>query len=134
MTDPVRNTTDEPLGAVVHRLAEQVPQLVRSEVRLAQAELAEKGRRAGLGLGAFGAAGTFAWFGFGTLVAAAVLGLATVLPGWAAALVVAAVLLAGAAVAALIGKREVQQAAPPAPERTLASVKEDVAALRGGSR
>ncbi len=49
--------TDEPLGAVVHRLSEQLPELVRSEIRLAQAELTEKGKRAGAGLGLFGAAG-----------------------------------------------------------------------------
>ncbi len=36
--------SDEPLGAVVHRLSEQLPELVRSELRLAQAELAQKGK------------------------------------------------------------------------------------------
>jgi Protein of unknown function (DUF3618) len=35
--------TDEPIGAVVHRLSEQIPELVRSEIRLAQAELADAG-------------------------------------------------------------------------------------------
>ena len=41
--------SDEPIGAVVHRLSEQLPELVRSEIRLAQAELAEKGKHAGRG-------------------------------------------------------------------------------------
>ena len=48
------------------------------------------------------------------------------------ALVVAVVLLAAAGVAALVGKKEVQQATPPAPERAVAGVKEDVATLKGG--
>ncbi len=49
MTDPTTRTSDEPLGALVHRLSEQIPELVRSELRLAQAELTEKGKKAGLG-------------------------------------------------------------------------------------
>jgi uncharacterized membrane protein YqjE len=131
MTDPTR-PPDEPIGALVHRLSEQIPELVRSELRLAQAELAQKGKRAGLGLGMFSAAGLLAWFGLATLIATAVLALAEVLPAWAAALVVAGVLFAAAAVIALAGKKEVEAATPPAPERTIASVREDVAAVKGG--
>lgn len=122
---------DEPLGAVVHRLAEQVPELVRSEMRLAQAELAQKGKKAGLGIGMFSAAGLLAFFGLATLIATAVIALANVLPAWAAALVVALVLLAGAGVAALAGKKEVDAATPPAPERTIAGVREDVNVMKG---
>jgi uncharacterized membrane protein YqjE len=123
--------SDEPIGALVHRLSEQIPELVRSEIRLAQAELTEKGKRAGLGAGLFSAAGLFGFLALATLVATAVLALDLVLPAWAAALVVAVVLLAIAGVAALVGKKEVQQATPPAPERTIASVKQDVAAVKG---
>lgn len=122
---------DEPLGAVVHRLAEQVPELVRSEMRLAQAELAQKGKKAGLGIGMFSAAGLLAFFGLATLIATAVIALANVLPAWAAALVMALVLLAGAGVAALAGKKEVDAATPPAPERTIAGVREDVNVMKG---
>ncbi|WP_122816551.1 phage holin family protein [Nocardioides pantholopis] len=131
MSHPGGTPTDEPLGAVVHRLTEQVPQLIRSEIRLAQAELTEKGKRAGLGLGAFGAAGLVALYGIGALVTAAVLALDLVLPAWAAALIVAGVLLLIAGVAALVGKKEVQQATPAAPERAIAGVKEDVATIKG---
>lgn len=122
--------TDEPLGALVHRLSEQIPELVRSELRLAQAELTEKGKRAGLGVGMFSAAGLLAVLGLATLVATAVLALDLVLPTWAAALVVAVALFVLAGLVALVGKKEVQQATPPAPERTIASVKQDVAAVK----
>ena len=44
---------------------------------------------------------------------------------------VAAVLLAAASIAALVGKKEVGQATPPAPEHAIAGVKEDVATLKG---
>ncbi len=137
MSDPARTQTqppDEPLGAIVHRLTEQVPELVRSELRLAQAELTEKGKAAGIGAGLFSGAGVLALFAFGTLVAAGILALDLVLPAWAAALVVAAVLLAGAGVAALLGKKEVAGATPPTPERAVAGVKQDVATLKGNHR
>lgn len=66
------------------------------------------------------------------LSATAILGLALVVDGWLAALIVAIVLFAGAGVAALVGKKEVAQATPPAPERAIAGVREDVATLKGG--
>ena len=131
MSDSPTRTSDEPIGALVHRLSEQIPELVRSELRLAQAELAQKGKRAGVGIGMFSAAGLLALFGAATLIATAVLALDLVLPAWAAALIVAAVLLAGAAVAGLVGKKEVEAATPPAPERAIAGVSEDVATLKG---
>ena len=54
--------SDEPLGALVHRLSEQLPELIRSELRLAQAELAEKGKHAGVGIGLFSGAGLLALY------------------------------------------------------------------------
>ncbi|NPC95730.1 phage holin family protein [Nocardioides sp. zg-DK7169] len=132
MTDHTPSSSEEPLGALVHRLTEQVPQLIRSELRLAQAELTEKGKRAGLGLGAFGAAGLIALYGLGALIAGLILLLALVLPAWASALIVAGVLFVIAAVAAVVGRREVKQATPAAPERAVAGVKQDVATLKGG--
>jgi len=123
--------TDEPLGAVVHRLSEQLPELVRSELRLAQAELTEKGKRAGTGLGLFGAAGVVALYGVAGLLATAVILLDLVLPLWAAALIVTAVLLVVAAVAALLGRKQVAQATPPVPERAIAGARLDVEAVKG---
>lgn len=130
MTDP-RTTTDEPVGALVHRLSEQIPELVRSELRLAQAELTQKGKRAGLGIGMFSLAGLLAFFATATLIATAVIALDLVLPLWAAGLIVAGGLLIAALGAALGGRSEVRQATPPVPEATIASVKEDVATLKG---
>jgi uncharacterized membrane protein YqjE len=134
MTDPTTRPTasdDATVGMLVIRLSEQLPELVRSELRLAQAELAEKGKRAGLGAGLLGAAGVTALYGVAVLLAAIVLGLAVVLPAWAAALVVALVLLAAAGVLALRGKGQVEQATPAAPERAIAGIKEDVETVKG---
>jgi len=127
--------TDEPtLGALVHDLTQQVPDLIRSEIRLAQAEMTEKGKRAGLGIGLFSAAGMLAFLGLCCLVTTAILGLAHALPDWLAALLVAVILLAGAGVAALVGKKEVDQATPPAPEAAIEGVKEDIAVVKGDRR
>jgi len=134
MNDQTTRTADEPIGALVHRLTEQIPELVRSEMRLAQAELTQKGKKAGLGIGMFSAAGLLAFFGLATLITTAILALALVLPAWAAALIVTGVLLAIAGVAAVLGKKEVEQAIPPQPERTIENVKDDVAAVKGGHR
>ena len=125
---------DPTLGSLVHDLTQQVPQLVRSEIRLAQAEMTEKGQRAGLGLGMFSAAGLLVFLGLCCVITTAILALAHALPDWLSALLVGVVLFLGAGVAALVGKREVQQATPPAPEQAIEGVKEDIAVVKGEHR
>ena len=123
--------TDEPtMGELVHNLSEQTSQLVRDELRLARAELREKGRHAGLGLGLFSGAGLLALFGAACLVATVILLLALVVPAWLAALVVTLVLLAAAGVAALLGRKEVRRSTPPVPGRTMDNVRLDVQAMK----
>lgn len=124
---------DEPLGAVVHRLSEQIPELVRSEIRLAQAELTEKGKRAGVGVGLFSVAGLAALYGVAALLATAVILLDLALPLAAAAGIVTGLLFVVAAIAALTGKKQVAEATPAAPEKAIAGVKQDVATIKGGS-
>lgn len=116
----------------MHRLSEQIPELIRSEVRLAQAELAEKGKRAGIGIGMFSVAGLLAFFGLATLITTAILALALVLPAWASALIVAAALLVVAAVAAVVGRSRVKAATPAKPERAMENVRRDMAVMKGG--
>jgi hypothetical protein len=121
---------DRPTAALVHDVTQLVPKLVRQELDLAKAELSEKGKRAGAGAGLLGGSGVVAWFGVGTLVAAAVLGLAEAIPAWAAALIVGAVLLLVAGGLALAGKSQVKKAVPPVPEEAVASTKDDVRAVK----
>lgn len=122
------------LGQLVSQVSQQIPELIRSEIRLAQAELTEKGKKAGLGAGMFGAAGLVALYGVGALIATLILVLAVWLPAWAAALIVTVVLFAIAGVAALLGKKNVEKATPPKPERAIESVKQDVATVKGERR
>ncbi|MDP9841541.1 phage holin family protein [Streptosporangium lutulentum] len=119
-----------PTAELIRQMSEQVSRLVRDELQLAKLELTEKGRNAGIGAGLFGGAGVVALFGGGSLVAAVILLLAQVMPAWVAAVVVGVVLLVLAAILGFFGKRRVSEAAPPTPERTIASVKHDIDAVR----
>lgn len=131
MTDHPEGQHEPTIGALVHDLSQQLPELIRSELRLAQAEMAEKGKRAGIGIGAFSAAGLLAFFALATLIATAILGLAHAVDDWLAALIVTVVLLAVAGVAALVGKKKVSEATPPQPERAVAGIKEDIETVKG---
>lgn len=121
---------DKSVGDLVRSLSEDLSRLVRDEIRLAQAEVSEKAKKAGIGIGAFGGAGVVALYGLGVLVAAAVLGLAAVLPAWLAALIVAVVLFVVAAAAALVGRKKLQEAGPPVPTRAIETTKADVAEIK----
>jgi uncharacterized membrane protein YqjE len=115
---------------LISRLSEQTSVLVRDEVALAKAEIQETVRKVGLGAGLFGTAGVISLYGVGALVAAAILGLSTVLDAWLAAVIVAVVLFVVAGVAALLGRRKVAEGTPPL-EATKENVKQDVATLKG---
>jgi uncharacterized membrane protein YqjE len=121
-----RTSDDRSVGELVQQLSQQTSTLIRQELRLATAELQEKGKHAGIGAGMFGGAGVVALYGVGALVAAAIIGLGTVMDSWLAAVIVGVVLLAVAGVVALIGRKQVQEAAPPMPEQTVASVQRDI--------
>lgn len=125
---------DRPLGELVQDLSRQTSTLIRQEMRLAQTELAEKGRHASKGAGMFGGAGAVALYGVGALVAAAILGLATVLEPWIAAAAIGVALLLVAGLLALIGKKELDEAGPAKPELALESVQRDVETVKARAR
>jgi Putative Actinobacterial Holin-X, holin superfamily III len=113
-------------GELVHQAAEQLSRLVRDEIKLAQAELTRKARAMGKGAGLLGGSSVLAFYGTGCLLAAAVAGLALVLPIWAAALIAGGAVLALAGLAALVGKHELSQSTPLMPEQALQSTRADV--------
>ncbi|WP_458249498.1 phage holin family protein [Streptomyces sp. MAI_2237] len=121
------------MGELVQRASQQLTELVRGEMRLAQAEMKEKGKRYGKGGGLFGGAGVVGFLMLEALVATAIAALAVPLSVWAAALIVTGVLGVIAAVMVLSGRKQVQQAAPPQPEQTIENVKADVAEIKGSA-
>jgi uncharacterized membrane protein YqjE len=118
--------SDRQVGELVQELSQQTAALVRQEMRLAQVELQEKGKHAGIGAGMFGGAGLVALYGAAVLIAAVIMLLATAVEPWIAALIVGVVLLAVAGVLALLGRKQVDRATPPKPERAMESVQDDV--------
>jgi uncharacterized membrane protein YqjE len=118
---------DQPVGELMKQLSDQTTTLVRKEVELAKAELAVKGKKAGIGAGMFGGAGLVGFFAFAALTTTFILALATAVAPWLAALIVTVVYGAVAGVMALQGRNKVKDAVPPVPERAVDSTKEDVA-------
>jgi apolipoprotein N-acyltransferase len=116
---------DQSIGELLKHLSEQTAMLVRQELDLAKAEMQQRGKRAGLGLGLIGGGGVLALAAVGALTATLILVLAEWMDAWLAALIVTLVYAAGAAVLALQGKEKVGEATPPVPQ-TMETVKEDV--------
>lgn len=115
---------------LVQALSEQTSTLLRKELALAQLELKEKGKHAGIGGGMIGGGGLLALYGLGALFAAIIMLLGTAIAPWLSALIVAVVLFAVAGVLGLTGKKEVDRATPAKPEQAVASTSEDVRYVR----
>jgi hypothetical protein len=117
---------DRSLGELLRQLSQETTQLVHQELELAKAELAQKGKQAGTGAGMFGGAGALGLAALGALTACFILALDAIMPAWLAALIVAVVYGIIAFVLVKQGQAKIKQAAPPVPEQTIETVKEDV--------
>lgn len=118
------------MGDLVKQASEQISTLMRQELRLAQAEMQQKGKRFGLGGGLFGGAGVIGFIALQALAATAIVALDLVWPLWGSALTVTAVLAAVAGGLAAVGRKKVGEASPPAPEQAIEGVKADVAEIK----
>jgi hypothetical protein len=117
---------DQSVGDLFKQLSEQTATLVRQEVELAKAEMQLKGKRAGRGAGLIGGGGVLGLGAFGALTATLILLLALWIDAWLASLIVTVVYAAGAAGLALAGRDNLRAAAPPVPEQTIETLREDV--------
>lgn len=116
---------EQPMGELFKKLSDDLSTLVRQEIKLAQVEVTEKGRKAGRGVGLLGAAAVVGLLALGTLTACLIAALATAMDVWLAALIATVVYAAAAGALALSGKKEVAEATPPVPEQTIETLKED---------
>ena len=121
---------DRPIGDLAKQLSEQVSRLVREELRLAELEMTQKGKRLGFGAAMFGGGGVVALYGVAAVLAAVILLLAKVMPAWGGALIVGGVLLAITGTLAALGRRQLKRATPPVPRETVDSVKADVEEIK----
>ncbi len=106
-------------------------ELVKEELDHLKQEMLGKLKHAGIGIGLFVGAALFGFFLLASLLAAGILGFAEIVPGWAAALIVAGILLVIVVVLTLLGVSQVKKGTPPAPTETIKSVKQDVNAIKG---
>ena len=128
--DPVNgeahaDARDRGVGELVKDLANQTSTLVRQEIRLAQAEVTEKGKVAGRGAGMLGGAAVAALLALGALTALVIVVLDSFMALWLAVLIVTVLWAIVAAVLAQAGRNALQSATPPAPQ-TVETVKEDI--------
>jgi hypothetical protein len=120
-------------GRLAAEAVVQMGGLLGQEMALAKAELRANGRHLGMGgsmLATAGFLGGTAWL---VMLAAAIAGIAVVLPVWAAALIVGGALGLAGGGAALIGGRRLARGMPPLPVTT-ANVRRDLKELREKAR
>jgi uncharacterized membrane protein YqjE len=124
----------QPLGELMKQLAEQMSRLIRSEVRLARAETAEKARMYGRAAGLLGTAAVVGLLAGIAMTMFLIYALRLVTPLWAAALIVSVVYGAVGFALLAAGRSKLEEARTPMPERTVESVKEDVEWLKSQTR
>lgn len=129
MNDGRTPPTDASTGELVSQAVADISTLMRDELAMAKRDLANTGKKAGVGIGMFGLAGTLSLFGLGTLITTAILAIAEGLAPWLAAAIVTVVLFVAAGVAALAGRGSLTHAAD-APHERGDSIKADIAAVR----
>lgn len=123
-------TSEQGVGELVKQASEQISGLVRAEMRLAAAEMKDKGKQAGVGAGMFGGAGAVAFLGAAALVTTVIAALALAMPVWLAALIVGVVLLLVAAGLAAAGRKRVVRAGSPVPREALDSARRDIQEIK----
>jgi hypothetical protein len=127
------NHRDARISELLRSLIADLTLIARREAELATIEMKARMSEFGGAAAVLAGAGVAGFFALGTLVAAAVLALAIVLPAWAAAVVVGVLLAAIAAVLALVGRARLQAAGPLAPRETIETAQEDIAWIRRGT-
>ncbi|WLQ05349.1 phage holin family protein [Arthrobacter oryzae] len=131
-----RTTSGLSIGALPKTLrlvAKLAPRQLNDEIALAKIEVKRKGIQVGVAAAFLAVALVFVAFLITGLIVAAIMGLATIMPAWLAALLVCAVFLVIALIGALIGMRKFKKAMPLVPEDTIRGLKHDLGIVKEGS-
>lgn len=120
-----QNANDRSLGELFAELAKETGTLVRQEVALAKTEMTQKAAEVGKNIGFLAVGGAIVYAGLLGILAAIVIGLATLgLPWWLSALLVGIVVAAIGYFLVQKGLSALKQASL-APQKTIDSLKED---------
>jgi hypothetical protein len=122
------------LFTLLRELPATLLELVRIEFEELKREMGRKLKKLGLGALLISLAATLGLFFLGTLIAAAILGLALIMPAWMAALVVSGTLLILMIILLVAGVNTFKKGSPPLPTETFDALIEDAHALRGEGR
>lgn len=117
--------TERSFAELFQDILANVQEIIRSEFRLAKAEVREEAVKARRSVSMLGAGVFIGLYALGFLLLAAVYGLETVVPSWLAALIVGAAIAVAATVLLSIGRNRLKQV-HPVPEKTVATLKENV--------
>jgi uncharacterized membrane protein YqjE len=109
------------------------PRQLDDEIAFAKIELKRKGIQVGVAAAFLAVALVFLLFLVVGLIVAAIMGLATIMPAWLAALLVSAAFLLIALIGGLIGMRKFKKAMPLLPEETIRGIKHDIGIAKEGS-
>lgn len=121
------------IGTILGDIVTDFRSLVRDEMALAKAEIRQSLDKVIAGATLTGIGAVLAGTGLNALVAAAVLGLATIWDAWLAALVVGIAVILVGGILAMVGLRNLR-AAELLPDRTIRTVQEDVRTVKGEAR
>jgi hypothetical protein len=124
--------SDIPTGKLLRTLTENIQDLVHGEIAHARQEMTDKALAARPGAAMLGGAAVLGALAAGTSAVVLVRFLDRFLPPVASAAVATALLGGGAAALTQAGVKELRLVGPPVPERTIESVKADVAAATPG--
>ena len=120
---------EKPLPELLNEMIGNLQELLRGEMRLAVTEAKEEGAKAARAGIWIVAGGVFAFYALGLLLLAAIYALGIVLAPWLAALIVAIASGVFAVVLIITGKSHFQNVHPK-PEKTIRSMKENIAWAR----
>ena len=118
------------LGGAAKQVAEHASSLARLELELAGVELKRKIAALGIGLGLGVGALVLLLFALGFALAGGAAGLATVVPTWAAILIVAGAVLLVALVLAGLAAASLRKGTPPVPEQAIEEARATSEALK----
>jgi hypothetical protein len=119
-----------PPSELLRSLLADIWLMLQREAELAKLEVKDRGSRLGIAGGILAGAAVVALLALGTLITAAVAGLAIVLPLWAAALIVGTVLVMVGVVMFVVGRAKIRTLGSLAPTATIETAREDVAWIR----
>ncbi len=122
------------VGELVAHLSGQLTRLARDEIALAELEAKQRGKRAGVAVGAVGFGGVLAFLGACCFVTAAIIALAMIMRPWGSALCVGAGLIIASGMLGTPGLWGLRRTRKGAGRESVESVKADVSAVREAVR